>query len=186
MCWSQPLVAVRDVAVEHLGETDAMLGVDETGDVKGQTGLDEHRCRTWTSWRRWATLVLLARAFLAAVTVTARAKPIQTGLIPLSLNEIRHLYDRLALASAADIPHILHWSRWRRRLQHRAQQAHYQQNARQKHELYDSSMPRHATLMGVAVGSAGGLAYQLAGGQPEPTGLAGRSILSPTPRTRTR
>jgi SRSO17 transposase len=87
---------------------------------KGQTGLDEHQCRTWTSWYRWTTLVLLAHAFLATVTVTARSQPAPTGLIPLTLNEIRHIYDKLALASAADIPHVLHWSRWRRRHQYRA------------------------------------------------------------------
>ena len=99
---------------------------------KGQTGLDEHQCRTWTSWYRWTTLVLLAHAFLAAVTVTARSKPSPTGLVPLTLNEIRHLYNTLAIASVTDIPHVLRWSRWRRRHQHRAQQAHYQQQSRQE------------------------------------------------------
>lgn len=49
---------------------------------KGQTGLDEHQCRTWTSWYRWTTLVLLAHALLTIVTVTARSKPAPTGLIP--------------------------------------------------------------------------------------------------------
>jgi len=99
---------------------------------KGQTGLDEHQCRTWTSWYRWTTLVLLAHAFLAAVTVTARTKPTPTRLIPLTLNEIRHLYNRLALASPTDIPHSLRWSRWRREHQYRAQQAHYQRQSRQE------------------------------------------------------
>jgi SRSO17 transposase len=99
---------------------------------KGQTGLDEHQCRTWTSWYRWTTLVLLAHAFLVTVTVAARSQPAPTGLIPLTLNEICHLYNKLALASTADIPHVLHWSCWRRRHQHRAQQAHYQQQSRQE------------------------------------------------------
>lgn len=98
---------------------------------KGQTGLDEHQCRTWTSWYRWTTLVLLAHAFLATVTVTARSEPAPAGLIPLTLNEIRHLYNALVLASATNFRHILWWSRWRRRHQYRAQQAHYQRQSHQ-------------------------------------------------------
>lgn len=96
---------------------------------KGQTGLDEHQCRTWTSWYRWTTLVLLAHVFLAIVTVTARARPAPTGLIPLTLNEIRHLYNALVVTPAADILHVLRCSYWRRRHQYRAQQAHYQRQS---------------------------------------------------------
>jgi len=99
---------------------------------KGQTGLDEHQCRTWKSWYRWTTLVLLAHAFLAIVTVTARASPTPAGLIPLTLNEIRHLYNALVVTLAADILHILRWSYWRRRHQYRAQQAHYQRQSLQE------------------------------------------------------
>jgi SRSO17 transposase len=100
--------------------------------AKGQAGLDEHQCRTWTSWYRWTTLVLLAHAFLAIVTVTARARPTPTGLIPLTLNEIRYLYNALVVSPAADIQHILRSSYWRRRHQYRAQQAHYQRQSLQE------------------------------------------------------
>jgi SRSO17 transposase len=96
---------------------------------KGQTGLDEHQVRTWRSWYRWTTLVLLAHAFLAIVTVTARARPSPTGLIPLTLNEIRHLYNALVVTPAVNIRHILHCSYWRRHHQYRAQQAHYQRQS---------------------------------------------------------
>jgi SRSO17 transposase len=99
---------------------------------KGQTGLDEHQVRTWTSWYRWTTLVLLAHAFLATTTVTARARPTPQGLVPLALNEIRHLYNTLVVTPAADIPHILRCSYWRRRHQYRAQQAHYQRQSLQE------------------------------------------------------
>jgi SRSO17 transposase len=99
---------------------------------KGQTGLDEHQCRTWTSWYRWTTLVLLAHAFLAITTVTARARPVPAGLIPLTLNEIRHLYNNLVVTPAADIPHILRCSHWRRRHQYCARQAHYQRQSHQE------------------------------------------------------
>jgi SRSO17 transposase len=96
---------------------------------KGQTGLDEHQVRTWTAWHRWTTLVLLAQLFLAITTVTARARPAPAGLIPLTLNEIRHLYNALVLTPLANTRHILHRSYWRRRHQYRAQQAHYQRQS---------------------------------------------------------
>lgn len=96
---------------------------------KGQTGLDEHQVRTWTSWYRWTTLVLLAHLFLAITTVAERATPAPNGLIPLSLNEIRHLFTRLVVQAAQNITECLHWSWWRRRHQHRARQAHYQRQS---------------------------------------------------------
>jgi hypothetical protein len=99
---------------------------------KGQTGLDEHQVRTWTSWYRWTTLVLLAHLFLAITTVTARASPAPTGLIPLTLNEIRHLYNALVVTPAADIRRVLRCSHWRRRHQYRARQAHYQRQSLQE------------------------------------------------------
>ncbi|MEV0049869.1 hypothetical protein AB0H34_05150 [Saccharopolyspora shandongensis] len=92
----------------------------------------EHQVRTWTSWYRWTTLVLLAHVFLAIVTVTARSRPNSTGLIPLTLNEIRHLYTNIVITPAADILHVLRCSRWRRRHQYRAQKSHYQRQSRQE------------------------------------------------------
>jgi SRSO17 transposase len=77
---------------------------------KGQTGLDQHQVRTWKSWYRWTTLVLLAHLFLAITTVTERAKPTPAGLIPLTLNEIRHLFIRLVVQRTNDITTCLHWS----------------------------------------------------------------------------
>jgi SRSO17 transposase len=96
---------------------------------KGQTGLDEHQVRTWTSWYRWTTLVLLAHLFLAITTVTARASPAPPGLIPLTLNEIRHLYNALVITTAVDVRHVLRCSRWRRQHQYRARQSHYQRQS---------------------------------------------------------
>lgn len=99
---------------------------------KGQTGLDQHQVRTWTSWYRWTTLVLLAHLFLAITTVAERARPTPSGLIPLSLNEIRHLFARLVIHRVHDITDCLRWSWWRRRHQYRAQQAHYQRQSDQE------------------------------------------------------
>lgn len=99
---------------------------------KGQTGLDEHQVRTWKSWYRWTTLVMLAHLFLAATTVAERARPAPAGLIPLSLNEIRHLFIQLVIHRDHDITACLRWCWWRRRHQHRAQQAHYQRQSTQE------------------------------------------------------
>jgi hypothetical protein len=66
---------------------------------KGLTGLDEHQVRRWTSWYRWATLAMLASAFLAVAAATEHARqPAPAGQIPLTRNEIAqplhdcHLY----------------------------------------------------------------------------------------------
>jgi SRSO17 transposase len=96
---------------------------------KGQTGLDEHQCRTWRSWYRWTTLVLLAHAFLAITTVAERARPTPAGLVPLTLNEVQHLFAQLVIRPVRDISACLHWSRWRRQHQYRAQQAHYRRQS---------------------------------------------------------
>lgn len=97
--------------------------------AKGQTGLDQHQVRRWRSWYRWTTLVLLAHAFLAITTATARARPTPAGLIPLTLPEIARLLDAVIHASPEQFAHILTWSTWRRRHQHRARQAHYQRQS---------------------------------------------------------
>jgi hypothetical protein len=53
------------------------------------TGLDEHQVRRWTSWYRWATLAMLASAFLTIAAATERARgPDPAGHIPLTRKEI--------------------------------------------------------------------------------------------------
>jgi hypothetical protein len=44
--------------------------------------------------------------FLAMVTVDERAKPTPMGLVPLALDEIRHLFVRLVIDSAASPSHV--------------------------------------------------------------------------------
>jgi len=100
--------------------------------AKGCTGLDQHQVRTWTSWYRWTTLVLLAHLFLAITTAHARAQPTPPGLIPVSLNEVAYLFAALLITPARSVAAILRRSHWRRRHQYRAQQAHYQRQ--QTHE----------------------------------------------------
>jgi len=96
---------------------------------KGQTGLDEHQVRTWRSWYRWTTLVLVAHVFLAIATAAAQALPVPVGLIPLTLNEFRHLFAALVIAPAQPVRHVGLFSYWRRRHQYRARQAHYQRQS---------------------------------------------------------
>ena len=100
--------------------------------AKGLTGLDQHQVRRWTSWHRWTTLAMLAHAFLAVATATERdAQPTPTGLITLTVNEFRRLFDALLLVTRHTITTLLAWSRWRRRHQYRARLSHYKRRQHQ-------------------------------------------------------
>lgn len=93
-------------------------------------GLDEHQVRRWTSWHRWVTLAMLAHAFLAAATAHERAQEqAPDGLIPLTCNEIQHLFTALVTQPIHTAAHRLRWSDWRRRHQARARTCHYQRQA---------------------------------------------------------
>jgi hypothetical protein len=97
---------------------------------KGLCGLDEHQVRRWRSWYRWVTLAMLAHAFLVVAAVTQHARhPPPLGLIPLTCNEIQHLFAALARQPTRDHTHRLRWSWWRRRQQARARACHYRRQA---------------------------------------------------------
>ncbi len=69
---------------------------------------------------------MLAHAFLAVATAIERehtATP--TGLIELTVNEFRRLFDALLLAAKPSLDSLLAWSTWRRRHQARARDCHY-------------------------------------------------------------
>jgi len=100
--------------------------------AKGLTGLDQHQVRRWTSWHRWTTLAMLAHAFLAVATAIERHHaPPPTGLIELTVNEFRRLFDALLLGAKHSINTLLAWSQWRRRHQARARQCHYRRREHQ-------------------------------------------------------
>ena len=100
--------------------------------AKGLTGIDQHQVRRWNSWHRWTTLAMLAHAFLAVATAIERdTAPTPTGLIMLTVNEFRRLFDALLLATHRTVASLLAWSRWRRRHQHRARQCHYKRRQHQ-------------------------------------------------------
>jgi len=105
--------------------------------AKGQAGLDRHQVRAWTSWHRWT---ILAMAFLAVTTATERDRtPAPAGLIPLTLNEFRRLFDALAVGVPIDRQHILTWSTWRRKHQSTARLHHYRSRSRVQEPNYDCS-----------------------------------------------
>ncbi|MDQ6848399.1 MAG: IS701 family transposase [Actinomycetota bacterium] len=100
--------------------------------AKGLVGLDQHQVRCWTSWHRWTTLAMLAHAFLAVATADERdttSRP--AGLIELTVNEFRRLFDALLLGARHTVESLLAWSRWRRRHQARARECHYRSHEQQ-------------------------------------------------------
>jgi SRSO17 transposase len=93
---------------------------------KGLCGLDQHQVRTWTSWHRWTILAMLAHAFLAVLAATERSRtPALTDQIPLTCNEIQHLFNSLITSQNRNRRHCLRWSHWRRQHQHHARTCHY-------------------------------------------------------------
>ena len=100
--------------------------------AKTLTGIDQHQVRRWTSWHRWTTLAMLAHAFLAVTTAGERDQtPTPTGLIELTVNEFRKLFDALLLTAGRTVHALLAWSRWRRRHQARARACHYKRRENQ-------------------------------------------------------
>jgi SRSO17 transposase len=97
---------------------------------KGLCGLDQHQVRRWRSWYRWATLAMLAHAFLVVAALTSNTRhPPPPRLIPLTCNELQHLAAALLARPAADPALRLRWSLWRRRQQARARTCHYRRQA---------------------------------------------------------
>jgi hypothetical protein len=97
---------------------------------KGLVGLDQHQVRRWRSWYRWATLAMVAHAFLVVAALTERTqRPPPSGLVGVTCNEVQHLFAALIARPAGDPGHRLGWSVWRRRHQARARTCHYRRQA---------------------------------------------------------
>jgi SRSO17 transposase len=104
--------------------------VEETFQTgKGLAGLDEHQLRRYPSWARWVTLAMLAHAFLAVVRADEHTRSAPDDLIPLTCNEIQHLFIALVLQPLSNAAHRLRWSEWRRRHQARSRTSHYRRQA---------------------------------------------------------
>lgn len=97
-------------------------------DSKGQTGLDQ--VRTWRSWHRYTTLVLVAAAFLAVLAArqprpTPSTLPATDEIGPLSAAEIRRLLVFVFTRPDTTMRHALSWLAWRLAHQARARHYHY-------------------------------------------------------------
>jgi SRSO17 transposase len=126
-CWT-PRPTPLAVLVKVAGRRWTVEERLQTG--KGLCGLDQHQVRRWRSWYRWATLAMLAHAFLVVAALIERTqRPPPSGLIGLSCNEIQHLFAALVAWPVGDVAHRLHWSAWRRRHQARAHCCHYRRQA---------------------------------------------------------
>ena len=129
-CW-MPRPVPLAVLVRVAGSRWRIEESFQTG--KGLVGLDQHQVRRWCSWYRWATLAMLAHAFLVVAAVTERrCRPPPSGLIPLTCNELQHLFAALVARPAGDLGHRLRWSAWRRQHQARARTCHYRRQAAQQ------------------------------------------------------
>jgi SRSO17 transposase len=125
---------------------------------KNEVGLDHYQVRLYHAWYRHITLAMLAHAWLAVTAVDSHQKQVdpppertttavgyrvepdglpiapppeidRQTMIPLTLNELRHLF---AIFHPAD--HLrrlaIRWSNWRRRHQARARYYHYRRRIR--------------------------------------------------------
>jgi SRSO17 transposase len=126
-CW-MPRPVPLTVLVRVAGRRWTVEEAFQAG--KGLAGLDQHQVRRWRSWYRWATLAMLAHAFLVVAALAERTRhPAPLGLIPVTCNEVQHLFAALIAQPVIDMGHRLRWSDWRRRHQARARTCHYRRQA---------------------------------------------------------
>jgi len=102
--------------------------------AKGQVGLDQHQVRTWKSWHRYTTLVLVAFAFLAILAArqprpTPATNPDPDQLPAFSVAEIRRLLPHIFASPNVDVRQALCWLTWRLIHQARARHYHYKRRA---------------------------------------------------------
>lgn len=125
-CWSpEPVPLNHLVAVAgRRWKIEESFQAAKTG-----LGLDQHQNRRWTSWHRWTTLAILAHAFLAVAIAGHRRRRDPAGLIALTVNELRHLFNVLIIEPSRRHGDPLLWSIRRRRHQAQAMTSHYARQA---------------------------------------------------------
>jgi hypothetical protein len=74
---------------------------------------------------------MLTHAFLAVAAIEGATSPTPAGLIMLTVNEFRRLFDALLLATHHIITTLPAWSLWRRRHQYRARLSHHRRREQQ-------------------------------------------------------
>ncbi|MEV4418295.1 IS701 family transposase [Catellatospora sp. NPDC049609] len=126
-CWTPRPAPLRSL-VRVAGSRWA---VEETFQIaKGQVGLDQYQCRTWTSWHRFTILAMLALAVLTLTTLALASTP-TAEMVALTVAETRRLINALH-HTPPDIGRLLRWSYWRRRHQALARTSHYRQRELQQ------------------------------------------------------
>jgi len=130
-CWTpQPVPLKRLISVAV-----ARWRIEEDRQQAKQcTGLDKGQVTCWTSWHRWTAICLLAYMFLTVAAALERHQDAEAnaaaGMIPVTVPELLRLLRGTAIPPPRrDREHVLDWSDWRRRHQHRAQQAHQRWNS---------------------------------------------------------
>jgi len=128
-CWTpRPVPLTRLIATAV-----ARWRIEENHQLAKQAaGLDSGQVIRWRSWHRWSALCLLAFMYLAVAAALDRDAhaDLETGLIPVTIPEmLRMLRGTVIQPPRRDHAHRQHWSRWRRRHQYRASQAHRRWNA---------------------------------------------------------
>jgi SRSO17 transposase len=130
-CWTpQPVPLSRLIAA-----ATARWRVEEDHQLSKQvSGLGSGQVTRWSSWHRWTAVCLLAYIYLAVAAALERARgtaaSAAAGMIAITVPELARLLRGTVIPPPRhDRAHLLHWSDWRRRHQHRAQQAHKRWNA---------------------------------------------------------
>ncbi len=134
LVWAPPNTSLP-IMVLAIG---ARWRIEEGLQASKDLGLDHYEGRSYLGWYRHITLVLLASAFLVAVTVhhhlIAAAPPVEVAahspLIPLTTSEARHLLAHLFFPTPTSASLICHWSRFRRTHQYWA--GYYHRRRRKK------------------------------------------------------
>jgi hypothetical protein len=104
--------------------------------AKGLTGLDQHHSgagRPGIAGPPWPCSPM--PAWLWQPPHERDTQPAPTGVIVLTVNESRRLFDPLFLTTRHIINSLLAWSRWRRQHQYRAPLSHYRRRETNDHEL---------------------------------------------------
>jgi SRSO17 transposase len=135
LCWTPRPVAIRPL-VRVAGQR---WRIEENFQAaKTHVGLDQHQVRRWDSWHRWATLAMLAHAFLTVLAALARrTEDHEHDRIAITVAETRRLFNALVATATRNADQTLAWSTWRRRHQARARTAHYRKRITpgQRHDL---------------------------------------------------
>ncbi len=102
-------------------------GIEECFETTKDMGLEDYEVRSFTSWYRHITLVMMVEACLASICAAARVStaepPSDEGtcpLLPLTIPEVRHLLAHLLWSPPRSQTLLLGWSWWRRCHQSRA------------------------------------------------------------------